>query len=172
MSLSGDADNAIQVFPRPAQLPAPPLWVAAFGPKALTQAGRLGLPYLCSPMESLSRLEANYKQHRQAAAEAGETYPEVVPLMRTVFVSRDRSVLSDVRKQMAARTENTRLDDGEGLDDWTLMGEPEFVADKIAEYTQRLGMTHLIATRLRIGGLEEAVLRDSVSLLADLTGHR
>ena len=46
-------EEGVQVFPQPVQKPHPPLWVAAFGPKALAQAGRLGLPYLCSPMESL-----------------------------------------------------------------------------------------------------------------------
>ena len=35
----------------PLQKPHPPIWVAAFGPKALQQAGTLGFPYLASPME-------------------------------------------------------------------------------------------------------------------------
>jgi alkanesulfonate monooxygenase SsuD/methylene tetrahydromethanopterin reductase-like flavin-dependent oxidoreductase (luciferase family) len=47
------------VTPPPAQTPHPPIWVAAFGPKAVTQAGRLGYPYLASPLEPLARLEEN-----------------------------------------------------------------------------------------------------------------
>ena len=49
ISLDGNPDNAVQVFPRPVQQPYPPIWVAAFGPKALAQAGRMGLPYLSRP---------------------------------------------------------------------------------------------------------------------------
>ena len=34
-------------------------------------------------------------------------------------------------------------------------------------YIEKLGMTHLIATRLRIAGVEEKIMRDSVALLAE-----
>lgn len=171
VSLDGDESKAILVYPRPVQQPEPPLWVAAFGPKALTQAGRLGLPYLCSPMESLETLKRNYAQHREASAEAGVASPTVVPLMRTVFVSRDTAELARVREALEARTDNARLVEGEGHDDWTIVGEPAEVQERIALYQQELGMNHLIATRLRIGGMDERVLRDSVALLAELTGH-
>jgi len=170
VSLDGDTAHAVQVFPRPAQTPHPPLWVAAFGPKALAQAGCLGLPYLCSPMESLQTLQDNYQLHRDAAAAAEVSLSAVVPVMRTVFVSRDASLLQRVRDEVALRTENTRLEAGASVADWTVIGEPEEVADKLAAYQSTLGMTHLIATRLRISGLAERVLRDSVVLLADCMG--
>jgi len=168
VSLDGETEHAVEVHPRPHQAPHPPLWVAAFGPKALAQAGRLGLPYLCSPMESLATLERNYQQHREAAAGADVTLSEVVPLMRTVFVSRDAKTLATVRDEFAQRTENARLVEGESSEDWTIVGEPHEVMDKIAAYQERLGMTHMVATRLRIGGIPEPVLRESVALLAEL----
>ncbi|NOX51114.1 MAG: LLM class flavin-dependent oxidoreductase [Gammaproteobacteria bacterium] len=172
ISLDDDEANAVEVYPRPVQLPEPPIWVAAFGPKALAQAGRLGLPYLCSPMESLATLQQNYAQHRQAVIDAGAEIPTVVPLMRTVFVSEDVNMLKTIRQQLAMRVENSRLQAGETVNDWTIVGEPIQVADTIADYQERVGMTHLIATRLRIGGLEEGVLRGSVQLLAELVGAR
>ncbi len=90
--LDGDEEAAIKVFPRPAQLPEPPIWIAAFGPKALAQAGRLGLPYLGSPMESLATLEENYRQYRAAAAEEARVKATaVVPLMRMVRQRRSKS---------------------------------------------------------------------------------
>lgn len=168
VSLNDDADDAVNVYPRPLQQPHPPLWVAAFGPKALAQAGRLGLPYLCSPMESLATLESNYARHRESADEAGVELSGVVPLMRTVFVSRDQAQLRAVREELLKRVDNSRLQAGESVEDWTIVGEPQAVADKIAAYQERLGMTHMVATRLRIGGLEEPVLRDSVAQLAEL----
>lgn len=167
VSLDGEQENAVEVHPRPAQAPHPPLWVAAFGPKALAQAGRLGLPYLCSPMESLTTLQHNYAAHRQAADEAETVAPADVPLMRSVFVTRDAGLLKKVRELMHERSDNSRLAEGEGIDDWTIIGTPEEVQDKIDVYIEKLGMTHLIATRLRIAGVEEQVMRDSVALLAE-----
>ena len=167
VSLDGEQENAVEVHPRPAQKPHPPLWVAAFGPKALAQAGRLGLPYLCSPMESLATLQRNYAAHRQAAEEAEAVAPADVPLMRSVFVTRDAGMLKNVRELMHERSDNSRLEEGEGIDDWTIIGSPEEVQDKIDMYIEKLGMTHLIATRLRIAGVEEKIMRDSVALLAE-----
>ncbi len=172
VALDGNEEHAVEVHPRPQQLPHPPLWVAAFGPKALAQAGRLGLPYLCSPMESLATLQENYRQHALAAEAAGATLSEVVPLMRTVFVSEDKNELRRVRAGLAEQVDNTRLAAGEDVDDWTIIGEPSEVLDKIALYQERLGMTHMIATRLRVGGIAEASLRESVACLADLVGAR
>ena len=168
VSLDGDEDVAIEVHPRPRQRPEPPIWVAAFGPKALAQAGRLGLPYLCSPMESLATLEDNYGHHRMAAEGAGVEMPTIVPLMRTVFVSTDENRLLKVRAELAQHSENARMKDGESHEDWTIVGTPEQVLEKLDTYQTRLGMTHMVATRLRIGGIPEEALRESVALLAKI----
>jgi alkanesulfonate monooxygenase SsuD/methylene tetrahydromethanopterin reductase-like flavin-dependent oxidoreductase (luciferase family) len=167
ITLDDNPDNAVEVHPRPIQQPHPPIWVAAFGPKALAQAGRLGLPYLSSPMESLATLEQNYAQHRLSADEEGVAKPVEVPLMRTVFVSKDGQQTAKLRQLMLQQSENSRLSEGETLDDWTIIGEPSYVRDRVDEYRQRLGMTHLIATRIRVSGLDEVELRGSVALLAE-----
>jgi|TARA_B100000768_G_scaffold177124_1_gene190838 alkanesulfonate monooxygenase SsuD/methylene tetrahydromethanopterin reductase-like flavin-dependent oxidoreductase (luciferase family) len=170
ITLDENPDNAVEVHPRPIQQPHPPIWVAAFGPKALAQAGRLGLPYLSSPMESMSTLEQNYAQHRFAAEEEGVAKPSDVPLMRTVFVSKEVRQIEKLRQLMLEQSENSRLGEGETLDDWTIIGEPSYVRERVDEYRQRLGMTHLIATRIRVAGLEEVELRGSVALLAETLG--
>jgi len=170
--LDGDEEAAIKVFPRPTQLPEPPIWIAAFGPKALAQAGSLGLPYLGSPMESLATLEENYVQYRAAAKAAGVKLPSAVPLMRMVFVSENRNRVEEIRRLLEDRTENGRLKDGESIDDWTIVGTPDEVCARIDEYKDRLGMTHMIATRLRIAGIPEEMLRESVALLAHELGGR
>ncbi len=170
IALDGNMEHAVEVHPRPAQEPHPPLWVAAFGPKALAQAGRLGLPYLCSPMESLATLERNYGAHAEAAQAAEVTPAREVPIMRTVFVAEDLALLDEVRAMLAGRVDNARLDVHESVDDWTIVGTPEQVLEKIALYQERLGMTHLIATRLRVSGLAAEVMRDSVALLAETVG--
>ena len=130
------------------------------------------MPYLCSPMESLATLEQNYAAHGEAANEAGVTLEGIVPLMRTVFVAEEPAILDEVRRMLAERADNARLAAEETLEDWTIIGTPDEVAEKIAIYQERLGMTHLVATRLRIGGLAPELMRDSVVLLAETVGAR
>lgn len=167
ISLDGDPEHAVAVHPRPVQQPHPPIWVAAFGPKALAQAGRMGLPYLSSPMESLQTLADNYAQHRQASLDEGVQPASEIPLMRTVFVSRDAAEVAALRQRMSDEVDNTRLQSGETVDDWTLIGDPAFVRDGIARYQETLGMTHLVVTRLRLAGLPDDRLRASLALLAE-----
>ena len=148
-------ENGAEPFwlePRPVQEPHPPLWVAAFGPKAVAQAGRLGLPYLASPVEPLFRLLQNYRLHGEALLEAGRSPKLPVPIMRTVFVSDDPSALGRVRQglerqaaEMRASTSAVLRGRAEGgIDDWAIIGEPAAVAETIGRYREELGITHLI----------------------------
>jgi alkanesulfonate monooxygenase SsuD/methylene tetrahydromethanopterin reductase-like flavin-dependent oxidoreductase (luciferase family) len=175
-SVGGAGDDPIVLSPLPVQRPHPPVWVAAFGPKALAQVGGLGLPYLASPMESRQTLEANYALHRQACAEGGHDVPAEVPIMRTVFVSNDQREIERVRGLLERQAGETRRQAGAAIarrvpdrvDDWALIGSPSQVSDGIAEYRDTLGMTHLVATRLRVSGFQDATLETSLRLLAEL----
>lgn len=167
VSLDGEVNNAVKVFPLPVQRPYPPIWVAAFGPKALAQAGRMGLPYLSSPMESLATLQQNYATHHEAAVQEGVMPADIIPLMRTVYVSHDAAEVAAIKERLTLEVENSRLQPGESLDDWTLIGDPAFVKDGVQRYQETLGMTHMVATRLRLPGLTEPQLRASTALLAD-----
>lgn len=173
----GEGDSQPMVLsPLPVQRPHPPLWVAAFGPKALAQAGRLGMPYLASPMEPLGRLRENYQRHAQACDEAGVPRPAEVPIMRTLFVSEDGVLLGRVREQLEASARalaasGLRQGMSPSADDWAIVGEPNEVADKVAAYVQDFGMTHLVVTRLRIGKVDSALLERSVRLAAQTLGE-
>ena len=90
----------------------------------------------------------------------------IIPLMRTVFVSNDAAEVAALKDRLV-EVDNTRLDAGETVDDWTLIGDPAYVKDGIQRYQETLGMTHLVATRLRLPGLAESNLRASVALLAE-----
>lgn len=165
----------VHLTPLPLQRPHPPLWVAAFGPKALAQAGRLGLPYLASPMEPIERLAENLARHREACAEAGREPPADVPLMRSVFTSRDVGALARATAALEqqlrglARAPAAALREGAAaaLDEWALVGEPEAVAERIAGLQERFGMTHLIA-RAQIPGLDAKEVEASLELVAEL----
>ena len=167
---SGDAvpvgeGSSVVLDPLPVQKPHPPIWVAAFGPKALTQAGRLGLPYLASPMETLGVLEENHAVHRAAQEERVAE----VPLMRTVYIARNNRQARDVREALA-KVDRPRTGDAPEVDDWAIVGEQAAVQDRLVEYQERLGMTHLVATRLRIKGFDHAELERSLETLAATVG--
>lgn len=166
------ASEDVRLSPQPVQQPHPPVWVAAFGPKALAQAGGLGLPYLASPMEPLGRLRDNYRRHCEACDAAGVERPPEVPVMRTLFVSEDRRLVDRVRDQLGLAARRIAGGGRPGVslaaDDWAIVGDPPEVADKVAAYVETLGMTHLIVTRLRIAQVETAVLERSVRTAAEL----
>jgi len=161
--------------PRPVQQPHPPVWVAAFGPKALAQAGALGLPYLASPMESLATLADNHAQHRAACAAAGHALPDAIPVMRTVFVNDSPRRIAEVRALLQGRMAQmrgrgvalVRAEPGE-VEDWALIGSAQQVREQIAHYRERLGMTHLIATQVHLAGFDESTCEQSLSALAEL----
>ncbi len=170
----GDEPTPVHVAPLPLQKPHPPIWVAAFGPKAVAQAGRLGLPYLASPIETLAGLEQNYARHREALPD-GKAVGLAVPVMRSIFVSRSVSELARAhalltrqsRALARAATASIRRVAEADVDDWAIVGEPEAVADRIRVHVERLGMTHLIA-RAQVPGLPPEAALTSLRLLAEL----
>ena len=169
----GEARTRIRLSPLPVQQPHPELWVAAFGPLALKQAGKLGLPYLSSPLETIQRLEANHKVHRDALP-AGAPRP-IVPLMRTVFVSDDRQLCNRVRSGLIAQAvrmarSGSRLVSEDQLleiENWALVGDPAQVRDGIDRYAELVGMSHLIA-RCGVPDAAPQEVEESLRLLARL----
>ena len=168
----GDGAGSTSIAPLPVQQPHPPIWVAAFGPLALKQAGSLGCPYLASPMETRRRLEANYALHRSACLDASQQVPTEVPIMRTVFCCEDKTIVRSVRERLdqeSARLARSVSDDGRVplTDDWSIVGDGPFVRDMVQRYEEELGITHLVATRLRIGGVPPDELESSVEAIAE-----
>jgi alkanesulfonate monooxygenase SsuD/methylene tetrahydromethanopterin reductase-like flavin-dependent oxidoreductase (luciferase family) len=170
-----ETPTPVRVAPLPVQKPHPPLWVAAFGPKALAQAARLGLPYLASPIESLAVLEQNYARHRAGLVENGHSEPVAVPVMRTLFVSRDPVQLArahaGLTQQAAALakapTASLRRAAVSSVEDWAIVGEPDEVAEGVRRQREKLGITHLIV-RAQIPGLERAQVEESLGEIAAL----
>lgn len=171
----GEEATPVHLAPLPLQKPHPPIWVAAFGPKAVAQAGRLGLPYLASPIETLAGLQENYARHREALADDAQLAGLAVPVMRTVYVSRNVSELAQAHELLtrqsralarAGAASIRRVAEAE-VDDWAIVGEPEAVAERIGLYGERLGVTHLIV-RAQMAGLPPEAALASIRLLAEL----
>lgn len=130
--------------PLPWQKPHPPLWVAAFGPLALKQVGKLGLPYLCSPIEPLELLKSNYALHREATEQAGHVLSPVIPVMRTVLITHSTTLAQRVKDKLVNSAPQHLRGKGIEVDDWAIIGDRHYAQDRLAEYVQQLGITHLI----------------------------
>lgn len=135
----------VHLAPLPLQRPHPPIWVAAFGPLALKQVGGLGLPYLASPIESLATLEQNYQRYHQAVDEAGQPAVSTIPVMRTVFITESGSLTREVRATLQRAVPPSMRDKAAEIEDWAVVGERCYARDKLGEYIERLGVTHLVA---------------------------
>lgn len=134
----------IVLSPLPHQRPEPVLWVAAFGPKALRQVAGLGLPYLASPLESLARLKENFQNFHLLVAEAGLEPVSTVPVMRSVYISDNDQQLRTLRTALADQVPAAMRDRSGEVEQWAIIGSPDYVENQLGLYREELGMTHLI----------------------------
>ncbi|MCP4212637.1 MAG: LLM class flavin-dependent oxidoreductase [Halieaceae bacterium] len=156
--------------PRPLQQPAPPIWVAAFGPLALRQVATLGLPYLASPVETLPVLEENYRLYRAELAAAGHPPVPTVPVMRSVFVTEDAALAERARMSLEQLVPPSMQAADSAAEGPAIVGDAVAVRDKLAEYVERLGISHLIL-RGGIPGIEaQDHLRSNAAVLDIVQG--
>jgi hypothetical protein len=85
--------------------------------------------------------------------------------MRSVFVSDDPARCDTVRRRMRDSPLPTVVEGSQKLDDWALVGSQSQVREGIERYRETLGITHLLGSRLRIGGIDDAWLRESTEAL-------
>jgi len=153
--------------PLPLQQPHPPIWMAAFGPKALSQAGKMGVPYLASPMESLQQLEQNYQIYNTALEQHSQPRPSEIALMRTVFVSDDKALCEQTIHGLEQSASTLKLGNTTMEKSW-IVGNADEVARDIQAYRERIGMNYLIVARPRIKGLSPQCAEQSMRALAQL----
>ena len=166
-----DGESSVVLNPLPVQRPHPPLWVAAFGPKALDQAGRLGLPYLASPLETMAKLAANFARHATAASDAGNAPVDTRPVMRTVYVSNSAREVRRLRERMTIEMGKIgRLAHGARAEEWAIVGDAVEVRDQIAEYRESLDIDYLVVSRLRVPDVTEEAMQASLAAVAEIAG--
>jgi alkanesulfonate monooxygenase SsuD/methylene tetrahydromethanopterin reductase-like flavin-dependent oxidoreductase (luciferase family) len=163
----GCEELPVQLFPRTVQQPHPPMMMAAFGPKALRQAAKHGLPYLASPMESLPQLEVNRTIYIDAMNEFGHREKAEIAAMRTLFVCEDQQRCKHVEAQLQAQKKN-RMIVPETADSPWIVGNADKVEDEIALYKERLKLKTLVATRPSIKGLAPQWCEESFHALAQI----
>ncbi len=166
---TGDDGRTLRLQPLPLQQPQPPIWVAAFGKLALEQAGKLGLPYLASPVESLATLQSNHAHYENAASASGMTPAAEIPVMRSIFVTDNAgttaAVLGEISKMAAKRG---RKELAEAPEQCCIVGEPAYVRERIAGYRDCLGITTLILAGLFLEGLSDTDHRRSAEQTLNL----
>jgi len=169
--LEEDENGApICLAPLPLQQPSPPIWVAAFGPLALQQVARLGLPYLASPIETLAVLDENYQRYHLDVAAAGQAAVQTIPVMRSLFVTEDDALAERVRVALDQTVPSSMRPTAVAVDDWAIVGDRRYTRDKLVEYIETLGLTHLIVRAGISGVSEEAQLRSHEELLEIVSG--
>lgn len=147
--------------PLPLQQPHPPIWASAFGPKALAQAGKLGMPYLASPLASNATLQSNFLLHEDAYSQAGHGACTLRAAMRIAYVSDDTARCATIRERVAARYE--------GDSNELPIGNTEEVLEKLQALQQRCGINYLIVTTLGLPALNDAQHKASLAALIGLT---
>ncbi len=162
-----EKDTAFATF----QKPHPPLAVAAFGPKGLSQAARRGLPYLASPVETLDQIADNQARHRAELPDPSQ--PSLSLVMRTVFVSDDANELAAARQSLAQEMSGRRagmpraiqkaLDSP--LNERAVIGTTREVTDRLIADQARLGIDLLIV-RPQFAKMDPASLERSLIRLA------
>ncbi len=150
-----EGGKPVTLAPLPVQRPSPPIWVAAFGPLALRQVASLGLPYLASPVESLHALENNYRVYHEHMAQAGMARQDVVPVMRTVYVSESDAVTRGLRERLDRAVPAAMREKAAGVEQWSIVGDSAYVRERLAQYRESLGVSHLIL-RGGLPGIDEA----------------
>lgn len=150
------------VRPRPVQQPRPETWVGSMSPAGVRRAGRLGLPLLLDPLNTIADLEPLVAAYRTAAAAAGK--PAAVKLMRWGWVGADAEeawwphvrpalwgYLVDVPRidrgahpALRGASAPEQLELTAVADDRLLVGDASRVAELAAEWCDRLGVDHLV----------------------------
>jgi alkanesulfonate monooxygenase SsuD/methylene tetrahydromethanopterin reductase-like flavin-dependent oxidoreductase (luciferase family) len=75
---------------RPAQRPAPPIWMAANSDAAVRRAARLADAWFINPHATMTTIIRQMEIYRAERARLGKPLPRVVPLIKEIFCARDR----------------------------------------------------------------------------------
>lgn len=155
----------LTVYPRPVQVPNPPLWVAGVADAAVDRAARLGDAWLCGPVQSLSKAQSCLSVYRASCARAGrepdwilrryawlgsdgrQVREQVLPAYVTGLMEHWRESVEDEAEKELFR----RIDAGETVSpeeiaaDRLLWGDPDDVIAQVLRYHEATGATHVHA---------------------------
>ena len=166
---------------RPTQKPYPPIWVAANHDGAIRRAARLGYAWLINPHATVSMIEGQMELYRQALAASGRDSPADMPMMREMYVARDRETAYKESRPYLASKYQAYADWGQdkvlpGNESFSvpyeqlsrdrfLIGEPDHIVEEIGRYRERLGVDCMVF-RMQWPGVEHSSVMKQIELMA------
>jgi alkanesulfonate monooxygenase SsuD/methylene tetrahydromethanopterin reductase-like flavin-dependent oxidoreductase (luciferase family) len=175
--------RGVRISMRPMQNPRPPIWLAANGDAGVKRAARLGDAWLMNPHATLATLERQLELFRSTRGEAGRPPAVETPLIKECYVAPEAATavteaaafLGEKYGAYRRWEQDKALPAGESFDasfedlarDRFILGDPVRVAEEIARYRERLGVTTMIF-RLQWPGMDHEKVMRSIRLL----GHK
>ena len=171
-------DN-VEVLPKPIQAPHPPTWMAASSTPAIDWAAGKGYSILMDPHSSRDDLVRKREHYEAKLVEAGhDPAGRTIPMARLVAIDETAEKAREVAKRAAQWTvasyvgpkhnnvrQEARNFGGKDpidyyLEDVIVHGTPESVADQLRGFSERIGITYLMAAPL--SGRSFRLLTDKV----------
>lgn len=161
-ALKGQAigEHKLYLSPQPVQRPHPPIWASAFGPKALAQAGRLGLPYLASPFVKPNALRDNFKLYEQAFLEEHQKTPCTKAAMRIIFISEKRDRALALEKSFI-----NRFPESEGC---IISGTQNDAKHALSALKQQTDINYVILSHIKLLDMSEDEHRTCAQALIEI----
>ena len=160
---------------RPVQNPHPPIWVAANNDVAIRRAARWGYPWLINPHATVPMVADQWLRYKAALKEFGHPVPDELPMMREMYVARDRETafiesqpfLEGKYKAYADWGQDKALPGEESFSvpyqdlakDRFLLGSPDDIVTEFRRYADELGVNHMICRMQWPGMPQEQVLK-------------
>jgi alkanesulfonate monooxygenase SsuD/methylene tetrahydromethanopterin reductase-like flavin-dependent oxidoreductase (luciferase family) len=146
----------IEVLPKPAQAPHPPVWMAATSEPAIDWAASRGFSILMDPHCSHADLAAKRRHYGERMAAAGfSAEGRDIPMARLIAVGRSAEQAEAVAKRGAEWTVGSYIGrSGEGdpvqryVNDVILHGEPAAVVDQILALKETAQLNYLLCAPL------------------------
>ena len=162
----------VEVLPKPAQQPHPPVWAACGSPDAAAWAGRAGLGPLLGPHATFEGLKGLRDTWRQARDGAGHPAPDQdIPTARLLAVADSDAEAAEIVRRGAAWIVATYKNESKGtanpaeqvradgsieavdpveryLDNVAIWGSPARVADQLARLSEEIDLQYLMCAPL------------------------
>ena len=90
--------------------------------------------------------------------------------MRTIFVTSEPALARSVKAGLAASVPAQMKEKAMHIDDWAIVGDASYVEDKLAQYVDTLGLSHLIV-RGRLGKVDVAVQQRSLFSILEIAAR-
>ena len=160
---------------KPVQKPYPPIWVAANNDGAIKRAARWGCPWIVNPHATVPMIADQWATYRKELEAAGNPTPADLPMMRELYVARDRETafiesqpyLEPKYAAYASWGQDKALPGEESFNvpyqdlakDRFLLGSPDDVVEELKRYASELGVNQMLFRMQWPGMPQEQVLK-------------